>query len=82
MWDELAACAWVDPSIISKEKVEYMDVSIEHGPNYGDTLTWTEKLKPSEDEKLAHAQLDVDLPKFTKMFEKLMMGATPAPTAH
>jgi hypothetical protein len=40
-------------------------------------LTWTEKLKPNEDVKLAHAQLDVDLPKFTKMFEKLMMGPTP-----
>jgi purine nucleosidase len=82
MWDELAACAWLDPSIITKEKVEYMDVNIDHGPNYGDTLTWTEKLKPTEDEKLAHAQLDVDLPKFTKMFEKLMMGPTPAPMPH
>ena len=80
MWDELAACAWLDPSIITKEKVVYMDVNIDHGPTYGDTLTWTPKLKPNEDEKLAHAQLDVDLPKFTKMFEKLMMGLTPVPT--
>jgi purine nucleosidase len=79
MWDELAACAWLDPSIIKKEKFEYMDVAIDHGPTYGDTLTWTEKLKPNLDVKLAHAQLDVNLPKFTKMFEELMMRPTPAP---
>ncbi len=77
MWDELASCAWLDPSIITKERVEYMDVNIDHGVNYGDTLTWTEKLKPNEDVKLVHAQLDVNLPKFTKMFEELMMRQTP-----
>jgi inosine-uridine nucleoside N-ribohydrolase len=79
MWDELAACAWLDPSIITKEKVVYVDVSIDRGPTYGDTLTWTEKLKPDVDVKLAHAQVDVDLPKFTKMFEELMMRPTPTP---
>ncbi|MGH9600736.1 MAG: nucleoside hydrolase, partial [Terracidiphilus sp.] len=26
MWDELAACAWLDPKIITKEKLLYMDV--------------------------------------------------------
>jgi inosine-uridine nucleoside N-ribohydrolase len=82
MWDELAACAWLDPSIITKEKVVYMDVNIDHGPTYGDTLTWTEKLKPAENVQLAHAQLDVDLPKFTKMFEELMMTPTPDPASH
>ena len=82
MWDELASCAWLDPSIITKEKVVYMDVNIDHGANYGDTLIWTEKLRPSVDVKIAHAQLDVDLPKFTKMFEEIMMRSTPAPAAH
>jgi inosine-uridine nucleoside N-ribohydrolase len=84
MWDELASCAWLDPSIITKEKIVYMDVNIDHGVNYGDTLTWTEKLKPNEDVKLVHAQLDVNLPKFTKMFEELMMrsAAAPATAAH
>jgi purine nucleosidase len=82
MWDELAACAWLDPSIITKEKVVYMDVNIDHGPTYGDTLTWTEKLKPAENVQLAHAQLDVDLPKFTKIFEEIMMRPTPAPAPH
>ena len=42
MWDELAACAWLDPSLITKEKQLYMDVDLSHGPSYGDTLTWSE----------------------------------------
>jgi inosine-uridine nucleoside N-ribohydrolase len=72
MWDELAACAWLDPSLITKEKVVYMDVDLSHGPSYGDTLTWTEKLKPATPVRLVHAQLDVDLARFQKMFVALM----------
>ncbi len=72
MWDELAACAWLDPSIITKEKLVYMDVDLSHGPSYGDTLTWDENLKPAAGVRLVHAQLDLDLPRFQKMFVDLM----------
>lgn len=72
LWDELAACAWLDPSLITKEKVVYMDVDLSHGPFYGDTLTWTEGLKPSTGVRLVHAQVDLDLPKFQQMFVALM----------
>ena len=77
LWDELAACAWLDPTIIKKEHALYMDVDLSHGPSYGDTLTWIEATKPSTDVQLVHAQLDLDLPKFTKMFVDLMSAATP-----
>jgi inosine-uridine nucleoside N-ribohydrolase len=72
LWDELAACAWLDPSLITKESIVYMDVDISHGPTYGDTLTWTEQLKPATGVRLIHAQLDLDLPKFQKFFVQLM----------
>ncbi len=72
MWDELAACTWLDPSLTTKDKQLYMDIDLSHGPSYGDTLTWTEKLKPSTGVQLVHAQVDVDLPKFQKMFVALM----------
>lgn len=72
LWDELAACAWLDPSLITREKQVYMDIDLSHGPSYGDTLTWTEKLKPATPVHLVHAQLDLDLPKFQKMFVELM----------
>jgi inosine-uridine nucleoside N-ribohydrolase len=72
LWDELAACAWLDPTIITREKSVYMDVDLSHGPSYGDTLTWTEALKPQTGIRLVHAQLDLDLPRFQKMFVDLM----------
>jgi inosine-uridine nucleoside N-ribohydrolase len=75
LWDELAACAWVDPTLITKQKPVYMDVDLSHGPNYGNTLTWDEKFKPSTGVRLVHAQTDLDLPRFQKMFVDLMTGA-------
>ncbi|MBI5085277.1 MAG: nucleoside hydrolase [Acidobacteria bacterium] len=79
LWDELAACAWLDPAIITKERLLYMDVDVSHGPAYGHTLTWPEKLKPATGVRLVHAQVDLDLPRFTKLFVELM--SAPAPSA-
>jgi inosine-uridine nucleoside N-ribohydrolase len=75
MWDELEACAWLDPTLITKEQVVYMDVDLSHGPSYGDTLTWPENLKPASGVRPVHAQLDLDLPRFQKMFVELMTRA-------
>ncbi len=75
MWDELAACAWVEPALITKEKQLYMDVDLSHGPSYGDTLTWDENSKPATGVRLVHAQMDLDLARFQKMFVDLMTGA-------
>ena len=41
MWDELAAAAWIDPSIITREMILYIDVDTTRGATYGDTLSWT-----------------------------------------
>jgi inosine-uridine nucleoside N-ribohydrolase len=79
LWDELAACAWLDPSLITKENQVYMDIDLSHGPTYGDTLTWTAALKQETDLQLVHAQLDLDLPKFQQMFVDLMSAPTPKP---
>ena len=43
MWDELAAAAWIDPSLITKRETRYMGVDLDRGAGYGNTLTWTEK---------------------------------------
>lgn len=77
LWDELAACAWLDPAIITKVREVYMDVDVSHGPSYGHTLTWAEKLQPAVGVRLVHAQVDVDLPKFRKMFVELMSASPP-----
>jgi purine nucleosidase len=72
LWDELTACTWLDPSIITKERVLYMDVDISHGPSYGNTLTWTAPFKPETGVQQVHAQMDLDLGKFDAMFVELM----------
>ena len=77
LWDELAACAWLEPAIITKERRLYMDVDVSHGPAYGETLTWSEELKPAIDLELVHAQVDVDLPRFRRQFVGLMSAPTP-----
>lgn len=74
MWDEIAAAAWLDPTIVTKERQLYMDVDLSHGPSYGNVLTWDEKSKPATGVKLVHAQLDLNLEKFTRMFIELMSG--------
>jgi purine nucleosidase len=66
MWDELTAAAWIDPTLITSERYVYMDVDITHGPSYGNTLTWTDELRPHTGVQKVHAQLDLDLPKFQK----------------
>jgi purine nucleosidase len=77
LWDELAAAAWLDPSLITGEKLVYMDTNLDRGAGYGDTLTWSESAKPALAEQLVHAQMDVDMPKFAAMFVRLMTGPTP-----
>jgi purine nucleosidase len=79
LWDELAACSWLDPTIVTRTRDVFMDVDLSHGPSYGDTLTWTPDLRPAADVQLVHAHTDLDLAKFTKMFVDLMSAPAPKP---
>ena len=38
MWDEIAAVAWLDPAIITKQQELYVNVDIDHGASYGQTI--------------------------------------------
>lgn len=74
LWDELAACSLLDPTIITNSRELYMDVDLSHGPSYGNVLTWDKQSKPQRDLQLVHAQVDLDVPKFTEMFVELVGG--------
>jgi inosine-uridine nucleoside N-ribohydrolase len=76
MWDELAAAAWIDPTLITRKENLYMSVNIDHGAGYGDTLTWTDKDKPALGERMVEIQMDLDLARFNKMFVDLMKAPT------
>jgi inosine-uridine nucleoside N-ribohydrolase len=77
LWDELAAVAWLDPSIISKRETRYMDVNLDHGANYGDTLTWVESNKPMLAPQAVEVQVDLDSEKFYNTVVDLLHAPTP-----
>jgi purine nucleosidase len=77
MWDELAAAAWIDPTLITRKVSRYMSVDVDHGAGYGNTLTWVEKDNPKLGAQLVEIQMDLDLARFNKMFVELMKAATP-----
>ncbi len=78
MWDELAAEAWIDPTIITKTETRYMGVDIDHGAGYGNTLTWQAASSSRSGAQLVEIQMDLDLEKFYRMFANLMMAPSPA----
>ena len=77
LWDELAAIAWLDPTVITKTETRYMDVDLDRGAGYGNTLTWTENDKPSIVLRQVQIQDDLDHEKFYKMFVDLLTTPTP-----
>jgi purine nucleosidase len=76
MWDELAAAAWVDPTIITQHETRYMAVDLAKGAGYGNTLTWTDKDKPKVSLQPVEIQVDLNKEKFYRMFVDLMTRPT------
>jgi purine nucleosidase len=77
LWDELAAATWLDPSLITKKETRFMDVNLDRGAGYGDTLTWADQDQPKTEVQPVEIQVDLDLEKFYKMFADLLTAATP-----
>jgi purine nucleosidase len=55
-----------------------MDVDLDRGAGYGNTLSWTEHDKPKVAMQSVEVQDDLDLDKFYKMFVELLSAATPS----
>jgi len=77
LWDELAAVAWLDPSVITKKETRHMDIDLDRGANYGNMLTWTDNDKPKVVGPPVEIQVDLDLQKFYEMFVDLLTAETP-----
>ncbi len=78
MWDEVAAAAWIDPSLITKRETRYLGVDLDRGAAYGNTMTWNEKDKPKIAAQPVEIQDDLDTEKFYRMFVSLMSAPAPA----
>jgi inosine-uridine nucleoside N-ribohydrolase len=72
MWDELSAAAMIDPSIVTGQKELYVDIDVDHGPSYGETLFWDPSTKLPPYERKATVQFDVDTKKLYDLYIKLM----------
>lgn len=81
LWDELASAAWLDPTLITKKENRYMDVNLDRGYSYGDTITWSDWNKPKGDLQPVEVQVDLDTEKFYKLFVDLLKAPTPQPVA-
>jgi inosine-uridine nucleoside N-ribohydrolase len=77
MWDELAAAAWIDPSIITRSEARFMSVDVDRGAGYGNTLTWNPNDNVHPATQPVQIQFDLDSEKFYRMFVSLMTSPTP-----
>jgi purine nucleosidase len=77
LWDELAAAAWLDPTLIAKKQMRFMDVDLDRGAAYGNTLTWTDRDRPKIEVQPVEIQLDLDAERFYKKFVDLLTAPTP-----
>jgi purine nucleosidase len=73
MWDELAVLAWLDPALVRKPEKMYLDVNLDRGYAYGDTLTWSKQNRPEGlDLREVWVQRELNYLSFEKAFLGLM----------
>jgi purine nucleosidase len=77
LWDELTVAAWLDPSVITKKEIRFMDVDLARGANYGNILTWADQDRPKLKVQPVEIQVDLDTEKFYKMVVDLLKAPTP-----
>src|SRR6202140_1375142 len=77
LWDELAALAWLDPTLITAKETRYLDVDLSRGADYGNTLSWSEQAKPKSAGPPVEIQVDLNTERFYKMLVDLLTARTP-----
>jgi len=76
MWDEISVAAFLDPGIITEQKELYVNIDIDHGASYGQTIFVEKEVKVPAWWKLATVQFDLDTEKFYDAYVKLMTAPT------
>lgn len=80
MWDEISVLAFLDPSVITQQQQLYVNIDIDHGAGYGQTI-FVEDVVPGPTPRprtmpswwrIATVQWDLDLKKFYDQFFTLM----------
>lgn len=72
LWDEVAAASWIDPSLVLKSETYFLDVNLDRGASYGDTMSWTPGFEPGRGEVKATVETVIDEPRFKRLFIELL----------
>jgi inosine-uridine nucleoside N-ribohydrolase len=68
LWDETGSAVWLDPSIVVHGDQLAMDIDIDHGPNYGATLSWRPGSNPGLGEPVVTVVRAVDIARLQRLF--------------
>jgi inosine-uridine nucleoside N-ribohydrolase len=81
MWDETASAVWLDPAIVTASERLAMDTDIDHGPNYGATLSWPPDFAPGLGEPTVTVVRTIDIPRLERLFVRLIRSPNPPAAA-
>ena len=76
MWDEIAAAAFLDPSIITEQRELYVNIDIDHGASYGQTIFVDKSVKVPSWWRLGNVQFNLNTDKFYDTYVRLMTAPT------
>jgi purine nucleosidase len=79
MWDETASAVWLDPGIVVRSEQLAMDIDIDHGPNYGATVSWPPSFAPGLGEPTVTAVRAIDIHRLERLFVSLIQSPNPGP---
>jgi inosine-uridine nucleoside N-ribohydrolase len=68
LWDQLTAAIAVDPTLVTREVLAYMDVDVDHGMFYGVAHIWPDVTTPRLGEQKVHIVTAVDTERFLDTF--------------
>lgn len=77
LWDELAVAVWLDPSLITESEQLMVDTNIDHGPGYGDILSWSPPYAPGLGEQRQTVVRQIDVPRFEALMARLLTRPQP-----
>ena len=70
---------WLDPGIVVRSDQLAMDIDIDHGPNYGATVSWPPAFAPGLGEPTVTAVQAIDIHRLERLFVSLIQAPNPAP---
>jgi len=72
MWDEISGIAMIAPSLITEQRELYVDVDVDHGAGYGNTLFWEATNTVPPFVRKATVQFDLNTERFYRIYIDLM----------